>query len=37
MMIESMGVLRVVAEAVDAGGGILPFQIIGFVFIICFS
>lgn len=31
MMIESMGVLRVVAEAVDAGGGIVPFQIIGFV------
>ena len=30
-MIESMGVLREVAEAVDAGGGIVPFQIIGFV------
>lgn len=31
MMIESLGVLPVVAEAVDAGGGIIPFQIIGFI------
>ena len=29
MMIESLGVLPVVAEAVDAGGGIIPFQIQG--------
>ena len=31
MMIESLGVLPVVAEAVNAGGGIIPFQIIGFI------
>ena len=31
MMIESLGVLPVVAEAVDAVGGIVPFQIIGFI------
>ena len=29
-MIESLGVLPVVAEAVDAGGGIIPLQFIGF-------